>query len=755
MNPDTTIFFQTLSSTDIYLLLFYTLVTGLNISILISTFRNLLKSKKLSHLFFLISHVLILVWMFSLYYGLIFKLNYPIDISSANRIGFAATGISAVFLPLYLFHEFGFLTKKRLYLINIIYSILGIMIGIISLVPNGVVAEYSLIQSRTIYGPFREVFSISILIAYISPILFLPFRIRIANGLQKFQMKLLLPTLFLTILMILVTNLILPTLLESSTTSLLGPMIISIYYFIVFYTSFRYRLINIPTILTQFFNIFLKISFVLCIFFVLNTINNNAFSIAFLIIIGVFSGRIINLIDRITFRFNNSQERSTKLESLINNLSKELDINFLCKLIETNTTGVFPGHECYIAIIDKDSKSFLYLTQSLAKQEKKILRFFQTLESREYKTFTYEDAVNERETLDPIVKFMRKNNIGVIVPLTKKVLMNGILLISGNIEEIFSEKDLLFAEKIANNTSVAVSRALLYRETKNFAQDLEKTVEIRTNELQRSNKHLADAVEELKKLDAAKSEFISIASHQLRTPISIIRGYVTMIKDGDFGALNDEQKDTLDRIQQGAKQLSTIIDDILNASRIEQGRLVITPEIVNINEMCHQIVADLQLKATTKGITVSIKNSQKQKLQIEADKGKIYEVLMNIIDNGINYTQKGNVMVMLEEKDKSITVSVKDSGIGIPKESQSKIFQRFSRLENAKKVRPDGTGIGLYIAKTIVDAHGGKVWFTSKENEGTTFYITFLKHISKTILKRLENKQRKVQLEHSTTPSIS
>jgi len=743
-----------INPTDIYLLLFYGLVAGINIAVLISTFRHYSVTRRLSHLFFLLSHIFILSWMVSLFYGLILRLNFPIDITIANRIGFASMGISATFLPLYLLYEFGSFEKKTLKILLYVYLAFGLLLTTLSFIPNGVVVEYSLIQNRTIYGPARDIFSVLIVAAYLTPMLILIFRMGLLKGIQKFQIRLLLPALLATIILLLGTNLYLPSVLKSSSTSLFGPIIISIYYFVVFYTSFRYRLINIPNIVTQLFNIFLKISFVLGIFSVLNAIDNNDFSIAFLIIVGLFSGQVIGFIDDVTFRFNSTQERSLKLEKLLNKISKELDLQKLCETIEEQGLNIFPKHEVSIILLDEKRKNIKFGT-GYKKQLRKLKEILESEVLSQHPVLSREELNKFGNEKNIILKFMQENSIGLLAPLKRENITNGLLLISSLKEEIFSDKDIQLTESLANNSSVAISRALLYMETRNFATELEHKVELRTQELQTANEKLGNLVEELKRLDAAKSEFISIASHQLRTPISIIRGYTTMMTDGDFGNINEEQAMIVNRIQQGAVQLSTIVDDILNASRIEQGRLVITPESFDIVQSISQIVADLQQKAAGKNISVVFKNPPKKGVILSADKGKIYEVIMNIIDNGVNYTQEGGITVSLKEEAKSIMIEVKDTGIGIPKEAQDKIFQRFSRLENAKKVRPDGTGIGLYIAKTIVDAHGGKIWFESIEGKGTTFFIQLLKEVPKESLDRLAVEQKKIQLEHSTTPSIS
>lgn len=331
--------------------------------------------------------------------------------------------------------------------------------------------------------------------------------------------------------------------------------------------------------------------------------------------------------------------------------------------------------------------------------------------------------------LMPIIDWMMENDISVLAPMIKDDGIIGLLLL-GRKENasMYTSIDGDLINDLATSLSWAIDRSFLYKEVASFNKVLREKVDKATKDLRQSNTQLETALAELKTLDQAKSEFISIASHQLRTPISIIRGYISMILDGDFGPIPDEQRTMLGKTQTGVKQLVNIVEDILNASRIEQGRLVITPEPFDIVEAAKTVTNELNQKASRKGLDLSFE-SKETAIIVNADKNKLFEVMMNLVDNALNYTKEGSVSVKLEDLNDRILFSVKDTGIGIPEDSKDKIFRRFSRLDNAKKVRPDGTGIGLYIAKTIVDAHKGKIWFESTAGVGTTFQFELFKQL--------------------------
>ncbi|WKZ30545.1 MAG: GAF domain-containing sensor histidine kinase [Candidatus Dojkabacteria bacterium] len=672
-----------------------------------------------------------------------------------------ASALSIYFLALYLITEFALFKPFVHRILVSIFSIFALINVYISLAPGLVVVEYFAELHRAEYGPYRNLFAILLVFSWIIPLIAMFIYYPKSRGIQRFQLKFLIPSLFVTILFLFGTNLLLPTIIGSSNVSALGPIFISIYFAALFYSSFNYRLINVPRIIRGLGNITLKIAYVLAIYFFLDSIENSSFSIAFLVVIGAISSTVLKIIDRYTIEIDDSQQAYAQLEILLNTISKELNLIKLCSEIEDLSRSIFRGHTTSIIVMNSKSRTILYKSKNLRGLFVVNKLFHQWAKSDEHRVLTIEEV--ELVLQDPdfenlvlykeLHKFMTRNDIGLIAPLDKKVIINGVFMVSRKKEGIFSMSEIKFAESIANNCSVAISRAMLYKETRDFASFLEDTVSQRTIQLQQANAQLETLVTELKTVDQAKSEFISIASHQLRTPISIIRGYISMLLDGDFGPVPDEQKMMLGKAQQSVKQLINIVEDILNASRIEQGRLVITPEAFNVAELVKTVTSELKQKATKKGLSLDY-ISEISNVQIEGDRNKLLEVFMNIIDNGINYTKQGGIYINVEETKDKVLTSIKDSGIGIPKESQDKIFKRFSRLDNAKKVRPDGTGIGLYIAKTIVESHGGKIWFESKENIGTTFFIELPKLFPKELLPDEEDKKMAAtQLESLTTIS--
>ncbi len=237
-----------------------------------------------------------------------------------------------------------------------------------------------------------------------------------------------------------------------------------------------------------------------------------------------------------------------------------------------------------------------------------------------------------------------------------------------------------------------------------------------------------------KEIDKAKTEFVSLASHQLRTPLTAINWYVEMLKSGDAGELNKSQKKYLEEIYKGSERMVKLVNDLLNISRIETGGLKVEPEPVDLVLLIKDIIHEIEPWSTALNHEIIFKKTEVSLPKINVDKILMRQVIHNIINNAVRYSpEKSSISVVLEKKDVEYVVRVSDEGIGIPKEAQGRIFEKFFRADNAREVEGEGSGIGMYISKSIADVSGAKLWFESptlfkkiKEKEagyGTTFYL--------------------------------
>jgi len=225
-------------------------------------------------------------------------------------------------------------------------------------------------------------------------------------------------------------------------------------------------------------------------------------------------------------------------------------------------------------------------------------------------------------------------------------------------------------------------------------------------------------------IDRMKSEFVSLSSHQLRTPLTAVKWGLETVLNGEVGELNPQQKEYLTDVNNSNEREIELVNSLLNVSRIESGRIIITPQPTNIVKLANDVVGRLKTELVKKDISLVV-DAQDNLPQINLDQSLVANVYQNLITNGIYYSPKGSkITLTISADDKVITSSIKDEGIGIPEDEKSRIFERFYRASNAVKERPDGNGLGLYIVKSIVESSGGKLWFESKIGQGTTFYFS-------------------------------
>jgi signal transduction histidine kinase len=291
----------------------------------------------------------------------------------------------------------------------------------------------------------------------------------------------------------------------------------------------------------------------------------------------------------------------------------------------------------------------------------------------------------------------------------------GYLLLGDKLSgDIYSSQDIELLEIIGKELAVAVLNAKSYAEIQDFTVHLQARIERATKRLRVANRHL-------KELDRAKDEFISMASHQLRTPLTTIKGYLSMMLEGDAGHLSKAQKDFVGYAFGSSERMVNLISDLLNVSRLQAGRFLIQTKPTDLVKMIRDEIRQLEEHAKSKHITLKFDLPAEPLPLVEIDENKTRQVIMNFIDNAIYYTQVGGVTVVLQQAGTRVRFEVRDTGIGVPAEARKKLFTKFYRAGNAQTVRPDGTGLGLYLAKRVVEDQGGTIIFESVEGEGSTF----------------------------------
>lgn len=255
-------------------------------------------------------------------------------------------------------------------------------------------------------------------------------------------------------------------------------------------------------------------------------------------------------------------------------------------------------------------------------------------------------------------------------------------------------------------------------------RSVKKEVETR-EKLQRLATDLESANSHLQELDQQKSEFVSLASHQLRGPLTAVKGYTSMLKDGDFGDLNPEAKDAVEKIFKSTSDLIVVVEDYLNVSRIEQGRMQYDFSTFDIRDLTATVVTELRPTIEHAKLSIDYDYDMQGEYRVNADQGKIKQVIGNLIDNAVKYTPQGGLHVWLTHSapDK-ILISISDTGVGIHPDVLPRLFEKFTRAPDASKTNIMGTGLGLFVARKMIEAHHGRIWAESAGvGKGSTFFI--------------------------------
>ena len=288
---------------------------------------------------------------------------------------------------------------------------------------------------------------------------------------------------------------------------------------------------------------------------------------------------------------------------------------------------------------------------------------------------------------------------------------------------------ILFVRRIESVRYITVFTLFLftvlgYQLIKSVKKEIEirERIEILAKDLEKANIRL-------KELDQQKSEFISLASHQLRGPLTAIKGYSSLILEGDCGPVSADVKNSVETIYKSTEALVVLVGDYLDVSRIEQGRMQYDYSDFDVKILVDTVINEMTPNINLAGLDISFEVKADGDFMIHADQGKIKQVIINIIDNAIKYTKAGSIKVTLskDNANKKLLISIKDTGVGIPKEILPRLFEKFTRAQDANKTNIMGTGLGLYVAKKMIEAHNGKIWAESEgKGKGSNIFIELL-----------------------------
>lgn len=312
-------------------------------------------------------------------------------------------------------------------------------------------------------------------------------------------------------------------------------------------------------------------------------------------------------------------------------------------------------------------------------------------------------------------RMMVSHKLETIVSLVRSGQLIGYLCLGSTVHGMnYTVRDEAVLQAISDELVIAIQNALSVQQVRELNETLQQRIDSATRELRASNA-------QLQHLDKAKDEFVSMASHQLRTPLTSVKGYLSMVLEGDAGKITESQAHLLSEAFTSSERMVHLISDFLNVSRLQTGKFLIDKRPVDLAKVISQELDSLLTSAASRHLRYAY-HAPKDFPLLMLDEDKIRQVIMNFCDNALYYsTEQTTIEVSLRLEGDRVCFDVTNIGIGVPKAEQSQLFTKFYRASNARRQRPDGTGVGLFLAKKVIDAHEGTVVFESTEGKGSTF----------------------------------
>lgn len=648
------------------------------------------------------------------------KVN-SVTILLLSRLDFLLSIVMAV--SFFLFCALITHSKVRIlkYLVYILASasIISVLSGLTYVVKNQ--------GTRIVFEPSYAypIFLIFVGVSIVSGFVLLVLKYRTSRGLIKNQIMLVLLGLLFTTVILVTTNLILPNITEV-TPAITRLGIYSTIFMIAFDTVaiVRHSLFDIRAAVTRSVAYVLSVAVIGSVYgFVAFRLANvfiqhstvlqqQTFYILLAVVLAFTFAPLLRFFEKLSnFIFYKDRYDPQELVTNIGRtLASEIELDALCQKVIHELTNSLKIDKAEIVVFNH--QNVLYRNNAFTYEHHEIVE-------RDLRKLGRLVIVADDMSGGERKQIMQKYGVSVSFALrTSEQFLGYLLLGEKKSGDVYNTQDLQTLKIIANELSVGIQNAKAFAEIQAFNQTLQAKVNDATKRLRHAN-------EELKELDQAKDEFISIASHQLRTPLTTIKGYASMIDEGDFGKLSSKTKEPLKEILDGSERMNRLVGDLLNVSRIQAGKFFIDATEVDMPELVASEVKQLEQLAKAKKVELAYIEPKVKISPMMLDLNKTQQAAMNLIDNAIHYSAPpsggGHVQVSLEVHGNEVVFLVRDDGIGVPKDKQSKLFTKMFRADNAKEVRPDGTGLGLYLVKRVVEDQGGQIVFASEPGKGSTF----------------------------------
>jgi signal transduction histidine kinase len=579
------------------------------------------------------------------------------------------------------------------------------------------------------FGPLIGVYALGILIVIVLIIVGLIYGLRNSRGVQKRQLKTLTVGIGVALPLIVLLSFIWPSITGEFYVTEFGilPMIvvvISLYYSVARYKLFDIRLaavrtatyvLSLLTLALLYYGTAYLFSSILFRTEVSSAVDFSPVNIILTIVLVFIFQPIKRFFDKITnFLFYRDVYNEVEFFArLSRKISTMTDLNHLLNFTSSEIATTLKASYGSFLIYRGDDKMTSVSTDKLRKLPISDARELDEYVHSHDGSVVIADMLVDPETRK-IKRLLLSHKISLALPIMQNKSVLGYLFLGENLGSHYTLHDIRTLQTISDELTIAIQNALSIQAVKELNETLQQRIDSATKELRASNA-------QLHRLDEAKDDFISMASHQLRTPLTSIKGYISMLMEGDIGKITPEQAKVLNEAFMSSERMVRLISDFLNVSRMQTGKFIIEKHSVDLALLVQREIESLTPNAMARGMKFVYK-MPKNLPNMQLDENKIQQVIMNFSDNALYYSKdNGQIIVSLKKIGDCVEFIVKDDGIGVPEAEQAHLFNKFFRATNARRARPDGTGVGLFLAKKVIDVHDGEIIFESKEGKGSSF----------------------------------
>lgn len=660
----------------------------------------------------------------TLYVGFVYLSNFPSHYSEV--LLFTRMSLfMASFIPItFLLFTYAFVGRKKIFNTSMyILIISSVILAALAFSPQAIGAvtkqSYGVDLSKT--GPLLWLTLIDFVILTTYSFFLLIGYARKSDKATQSQVYIIVFTSFLVITLNMITQIVLPEFHQDTYGNIIGNPSIVLFVGGIGYTILRHKLFDIRTVALRTLGFVLTLMVVMITFAIimlvpskllfrnlyLNDIENLYFIAAAIILCLLFNpmkALLEKITDQLFFQVTYNSEQ------LVNDISKILASEIRLEEMTSQVIEILRKRmnikEIDIIVLDagkiyfESGKYFSPIINNLQNDLNKI-------ES--------DIVVTDRLPEGPEKSMLEKYKIQVVSKMKVRDDTVGYILFSNRARGLgYVKQDLLVTDIVSDELAIAIQNSRAYDQIRQFNASLQRKVEESTSQLLLAN-------DELKKASATKDDFISMVSHQLGTPLTVMEGFLSLITQGFYDKDSDQAKEALKKALSRTRVMKNLVFDLLNLSRMSAGKFFLELSPVNLNEVVKDEVSQLDMEAKDKNVTLTYHDPETPVPIIQLDEAKTRQAIMNLVNNAIFYSPSGKVDVYLSSDENNIIFKVVDNGIGVPDDQKDHLFTKFFRADNAIRESPNGTGIGLYLVKRVVEDQHGSVIFSSKIKQGSTF----------------------------------